>query len=82
MLLVELGGGRKTTECQIDNKVGFEFFKKVGDSVVQGDPLLRVYYRNPKELNEIKAVLERAVKISTNELELKKIESVVMEIML
>ena len=35
-----------------------------------------------KELNEIKAVLERAFKISTNELELKKIESVVMEIML
>ena len=82
VLLVELGGGRKTTECQIDNKVGFEFFKKVGDSVVQGDPLLRVYYRDPKELNEIKAALERAVKISTNELGLKKIESVVMEIML
>ncbi|MFM8315024.1 MAG: thymidine phosphorylase, partial [Deltaproteobacteria bacterium] len=45
VLLVELGGGRVVKEQEIDPKVGFEFLKKVGDPVRQGETLCKVIYR-------------------------------------
>jgi pyrimidine-nucleoside phosphorylase len=63
VLLVEMGGGRVVKEAQIDHKVGFEFFKKVGDRVQPGDVMVRVIYRQVSELVKIETSLNEAVKI-------------------
>lgn len=64
VLLVELGGGRLIKEASIDNKVGFEFKKKVGDIVERGENIVKVYYRSADELAKIKTSFNRAIKVS------------------
>ena len=44
--LVALGGGRERKEDKIDPSVGFEFNKKVGDYVEEGDTILTVLYND------------------------------------
>ena len=46
--LVCLGGGRTKKDEDIDHAVGFEFKKKVGDKVNEGDTILTCMY-NEKE---------------------------------
>ncbi len=43
-LVVELGGGRKRAEDEIDYSVGLSFFKKVGDRVSEGEVIGEVYF--------------------------------------
>ncbi len=63
VLLVELGGGRAVKEDSIDGKVGFEVFKKVGDEVKEGEPLIRVYHRSASEIENIKETLKESIKM-------------------
>ena len=49
LLSVELGGGRKKTDDQIDHGVGYLFLKTIGDRVKKGETLIKVYHR-PKHL--------------------------------
>ncbi|MCO4755594.1 MAG: thymidine phosphorylase [Bacteriovoracaceae bacterium] len=44
LLLTELGGGRKTKTDKIDFAVGFDFNKKVGDKVKEGDTIFTVHH--------------------------------------
>jgi thymidine phosphorylase len=46
--------------------VGFEVFKKTGDSVTLGETILKVYYKNPQDLEKIKSNLLEAVKIESD----------------
>jgi len=43
MLLVELGGGRRQKEDKIDSSCGFKIYKKKGDYVNKGEPLVEVF---------------------------------------
>jgi pyrimidine-nucleoside phosphorylase len=44
LLLIELGGGRKSKDDQIDHSVGFVFHKKVGDQVKKGEPVMTIVH--------------------------------------
>lgn len=43
-LLIELGGGRKTKEDQLDLTVGFTFHAKVGARLAKGDPIMTIHH--------------------------------------
>ncbi len=47
---VELGCGRKSVTDAVDPTAGMEFLKKIGDSVVQGEPLIRCFNSNEQKL--------------------------------
>lgn len=42
LLLIELGGGRKSKDDVIDHGVGFTFHKKIGDQVKKGEPIFTI----------------------------------------
>ena len=49
LLLTELGGGRKVKTDKIDFGVGFDFHKKVGDRVKEGESVFTVHHRKGQE---------------------------------
>lgn len=50
--IVNLGGGRKKKEDFIDNTIGIEVLKKIGDKVEIGDPLLYIYSNDESKAKE------------------------------
>ena len=44
LLLIELGGGRKTKSDKIDFGVGFTFHKKIGDQVKKGEAIFTIHH--------------------------------------
>ncbi len=44
LLLIRLGGGRKSKADKIDHGVGFEFKKKIGDQVRKGDVIFEIHH--------------------------------------
>lgn len=44
LLLIELGGGRKSKNDKIDHAVGFYFQKKIGDQVKKGDVIFKIHH--------------------------------------
>lgn len=61
--LVCLGGGRLKKEDEIDYAVGFEFAKKIGDKVKEGETILKVLYNDKEKFNEAFDYLEDAIYI-------------------
>ena len=61
--LVCLGGGREKKDDQIDYAVGFEFTKKVGDKVYEGETILKVLYNDKDKFNEAFDYIEDAIYI-------------------
>lgn len=61
--LVCLGGGRRKKEDGIDYSVGFEFNKKVGDKVEEGDVILTVLYNDKQNFEEAFEYIENAIYI-------------------
>ncbi|WP_141593688.1 thymidine phosphorylase [Myxococcus sp. AB056] len=57
MAAVALGAGRQRTDSKIDPAVGFTLLKKSGESVKQGEPLVRVHYNDAAPLENVKARL-------------------------
>ena len=58
LLLIELGGGRKTKADVIDHAVGFTFHKKIGDSVKKNEAIFTIHH-HPHQ----KAIVENIKKI-------------------
>ena len=58
-----LGAGRSTVEDRIDPTVGFELYKKVGDTVQKGEDLLRVYYNDEAKYTAVEEGLRSAYTI-------------------
>lgn len=53
LLLIELGGGRKSKEDVIDHGVGFTFHKKIGDRVKKGEPIFTItHHAHQKDIVE------------------------------
>lgn len=61
--LVCLGGGRQTKDDLIDYAVGFEFVKKVGERVYEGETILKVLYNDKEKFNLAFDYLEDAIYI-------------------
>lgn len=53
-----LGAGRESKEDNVDLAVGVEVLKKVGDKVLEGEPLVILYSNGKKEQEAIEKVLE------------------------
>ncbi len=64
MAATVLGAGRLTKEDRIDPAVGLRVFKKVGDRVEQGEPVLELRANNPDRLALAKEHLKEALRIS------------------
>jgi pyrimidine-nucleoside phosphorylase len=60
---VVLGAGRDHVEAVVDLAVGIEVLAPVGTSVAQGDPLLRVWYRDAARRDAAVARLAQAIEI-------------------
>jgi len=59
-----LGAGRETVTSPIDPAVGLTLHKKVGDLVIQGEPLLTVHVNERRRLEEVLALLKQAVTLA------------------
>lgn len=59
--LVCLGGGRKRKEDMIDFAVGFEFSKKVGSKVCEGETILKVLYNDKQKFEEAFEYIKDAI---------------------
>lgn len=54
LLLIELGGGRKSKSDVIDHAVGFSFHKKIGDQVKKGEAIFTItHHENQKDAVEL-----------------------------
>jgi len=60
-----LGAGRETVESTIDPAVGLVLHKKVGDLVIQGEPLLTLHVNDRTRLDEVTAILRDAVQVGS-----------------
>lgn len=58
LLLIEIGGGRKTKTDKLDLSTGFEFLKKVGDKVKEGDTIMKVYH-GAHQVEKVKYIEEK-----------------------
>ncbi len=61
--VVEIGGGRRRAEDQIDHAVGFSCEVKIGDTVNSGQTLGVLYCRNDFQASAVREKLEGAYKI-------------------
>jgi pyrimidine-nucleoside phosphorylase len=58
-----LGGGRETLESRIDPAVGMVLHKKVGDLVIEGEPLVTVHVNDRSRLDQALELLRGAIKV-------------------
>lgn len=65
LLLIDLGGGRKTKEDKIDPFVGFKFHKKVGDAVQKGESLVTVYCRPGSDVSSFQKMAQGVFRLSS-----------------
>ncbi len=75
-MLVELGGGRKYKEQQINYDVGFSIHKKINDYINEGDLLFTIYSDgslNDTTINEFKNSIHTSTKMNTDYKEIYKI---------
>ncbi len=49
LLLIDLGGGRKSKTDQIDHAVGFIFHKKIGDTIKKDEPIFTIYHHSHQQ---------------------------------
>ena len=73
--IVNLGGGRQKKEDFIDNTVGIEVLKKIGDSVEAGEPILYIYSNDDKKAEEEAVMLQRSFKYAS--VDIPKIEEII-----
>ncbi|MEX0798798.1 MAG: thymidine phosphorylase [Bacteriovoracaceae bacterium] len=58
LLLTELGGGRKVKTDKIDFATGFDFHKKTGDKVKEGDAIFTIHHHE-NQTERVKEIEER-----------------------
>ena len=62
-LIVEMGGGRKVKDDIIDPMVGLRFYKKIGDKVDKGEPLVQIHASNKAQAEMAQRKLSELIKI-------------------
>ncbi len=73
--IVNMGGGRQKKEDFIDNTVGIEVLKKIGDHVEAGEPLLYIYSNDEEKAKKEAIKLQRSFKLGS--VEVPKIEEII-----
>ena len=63
---MDWGGGRKKLEDEIDYGVGLYINARLGDQINIGDPLVTAYFNDKTKLEEMRARILKAYKISDN----------------
>ncbi|MCX7787929.1 MAG: thymidine phosphorylase [Spirochaetes bacterium] len=63
---VVLGAGRNKTTDSVYPYVGIHFFRKKGESVQEGEPILELYGETDPSANEALSILRQAVHIASN----------------
>jgi pyrimidine-nucleoside phosphorylase len=63
LVAMRLGAGRATKEDVIDPAVGLVLRRKVGESVVPGEPLVEIHARSEADANNAMAALTRCIEI-------------------
>lgn len=63
LAVLALGGGRRRKEDDIDRGVGIRLFKKEGDLVNKGDPLVEILYRSNRSLEIAIKLVKEAYRI-------------------
>lgn len=64
MGVIALGGGRKIQNDILDPSAGYSLYKKIGDSVEPGEPILKMHCSDKNKLDESLPVLQAAIKLS------------------
>ena len=64
LTLIELGGGRKQVDDEINYAVGYENVVSVGDNVDTSTPLLRVHASSQSDFDRVKNEIEKCFVIS------------------
>lgn len=62
-LVVEMGGGRKTKDDIIDPLVGLKFYKKIGDKVSSGEPIVEIHARDRSQAKMVSQRLTELIQI-------------------
>ena len=60
-LIVEMGAGRKTKNDTIDPTVGLRFYKKLGEKVVSGEPIVEIHARNQSQAEMVSERLKELI---------------------
>ncbi|MEE8478822.1 MAG: thymidine phosphorylase [Candidatus Neomarinimicrobiota bacterium] len=69
---IELGCGRKKTADIVDPSAGIEFYKKIGDKVInRGDILLKFFNSESSKLNQAEKLLKDSIHIGEKEVKHK-----------
>lgn len=68
-----LGAGRESITDPIDMSAGIMLMKKVGDQVKKGDLIATLYTDKDDKIDQAKAMLDEAIKISANHVEKPKL---------
>ena len=68
LTLIELGGGRKQVDDEINYAVGYENVVSVGDNVDTSTPLLRVHASSQSDFDRVKNEIEKCFVISDTKL--------------
>lgn len=58
-----LGAGRETVDSSIDPAVGIVLHKKIGDLVIEGEPLLTLHVNDRRRVDEVLGLLQEGIKI-------------------
>jgi pyrimidine-nucleoside phosphorylase len=58
MLLVALGGGRRQKEDKIDSSCGFKIYRKKGDYVNKGEPLVEIFSSHVRGAHTTRAAVQ------------------------
>jgi pyrimidine-nucleoside phosphorylase len=74
-----LGAGRETVTSAIDPAVGLTIHKKVGDLVIQGEPLFTVHVNERRRLDEVLALLGQTVTLAAEAPERKPMIQAVLD---
>lgn len=61
---VILGGGRERKEDLIDHSAGIILYKKVGDSVMAGEPLCKILYNSAERTHQAQIMIEQSYEIT------------------
>lgn len=64
MILVHLGGGRKTASDELDLSVGLENVAKIGAEVNKNTPFAILHYNDEKHVNQVEEILNNIIEVS------------------
>ena len=60
-MLVELGGGRKTTKDKLDSTCGFHIYKKLNQKIDLNEPIVEIFGSNQQKIENAKKMFDNVI---------------------